>query len=286
MVKEVEYKVGYAEAQEQVAQALAPLGQDYIAALRQGFGARWVDVYENQGKRSGAYSWGSYGTNPFMLLNYQGNMDSMFTLAHELGHSMHSYFTRKTQPYPYGNYTLFVAEVASTLNEALLTHYLLKTTEDRALRMYIINHALETYRTTLYRQTLFAEFERDAHARAEGGESLTPELLCQIFKGLNDQYYGARGHRRRVDRERVGAHPALLLVVLRLPVRDGHLRLGGARQPDSHRGRACAGPLSALPLLRLLRLQHRVVARRRGGPLDTTASAGRARSLRELPRPT
>jgi oligoendopeptidase F len=149
-----------------------------------------VDVYENQGKRSGAYSWGSYGTNPFVLLNYQGNMDSMFTLAHELGHSMHSYFTRKTQPYPYGNYTLFVAEVASTLNEALLTDYLLKTTEDRGLRMYILNHALETYRTTLYRQTLFAEFERDAHARAEAGESLTPELLCQIFKGLYDQYYG------------------------------------------------------------------------------------------------
>jgi len=190
MVKEVEYTVSYPEAQEQVAQALAPLGPDYIGALRQGFGARWVDVYENQGKRSGAYSWGSYGTNPFVLLNYQGNMDSMFTLAHELGHSMHSYFTRETQPYPYGNYTLFVAEVASTLNEALLTDYLLKTTTDRALRMYIINHALETYRTTLYRQTLFAEFERDAHARAEAGESLTPELLCQVFKGLNDQYYG------------------------------------------------------------------------------------------------
>ena len=211
-----------------------------------------MDVYENQGKRSGAYSWGSYGTNPFVLLNYQGNMDSMFTLAHELGHSMHSYFTRKTQPYSYGNYTLFVAEVASTLNEALLTDYLLKTTEDRGLRMYIINHALETYRTTLYRQTLFAEFERDAHARAEAWRVADAGAALPGLQGAERPVLRARGHRGRADRERVGAHPALLLVVLRLPVRDGHLRLGGARQPDSRRGRACARPLSALPVLGLL----------------------------------
>ena len=191
MVGEIEYKVAYEQAQEQVARALEPLGADYVEPLREGFRSRWIDVMENEGKRSGAYSWGSYGTQPFVLLNYQASMDSMFTLAHEMGHSMHSYFTWRTQPYPYSSYTLFVAEVASTLNEALLTHYLLRTTDDKALKMYVLNHALETYRTTLYRQTLFAEFERDAHARAEAGEALTPELLSDVFKRLNDKYYGA-----------------------------------------------------------------------------------------------
>ncbi len=190
MVREVEYHVPYAEAQEQVAQAMGPLGAEYVQALRTGLGSRWVDVYENVGKRSGAYSSGAYGTQPFILMNYQDTLDDMFTLAHELGHSMHSLFTRRTQPYPYGDYTIFVAEVASTLNEALLTNHLLQRTTDRALRMYLLDHAMENYRTTLYRQTLFAEFEQQAHARAEAGEALTPELLDGIFKALNDLYYG------------------------------------------------------------------------------------------------
>lgn len=190
MVPEVEYKVSFAEAQQQIAQALAPMGEEYVSVVRRGFSSRWIDVYENEGKRSGAYSWGSHGTNPFVLLNFHDTMDGMFTLAHEMGHSMHSYFTWQTQPYPYSSYTLFVAEVASTLNEALLTHSLLQTTTDRSLRMYVINHALETFRTTLYRQTLFAEFERDMHAQAEAGEALTPESLGAIFKRLNDTYYG------------------------------------------------------------------------------------------------
>ena len=192
MVAEVEYKVSFEQAQETVAHALAPLGEEYVSALRQGYAQRWIDVYENEGKHSGAYSSGSYGTHPFILLNYQDNLDNMFTLAHELGHSMHSYFTWRTQPYVYGHYTIFVAEVASTLNEALLTHYLLQTTQDRALRLYIINHYLESFRTTLYRQTLFAEFERAIHTRAEVGEALTPELLTTLYKGLNDKYYGPR----------------------------------------------------------------------------------------------
>jgi oligoendopeptidase F len=190
MVREVEVKVPYAEAQAQVARAVGPLGQEYVQALQQGLGSRWVDVYENAGKRSGAYSGGAYSTQPFILLNYQDTLDDMFTLAHELGHSMHSYFTRRTQPYPYGDYTIFVAEVASTLNEALLTHFLLQQTQDHAVRVSLLNHAMENYRTTLYRQTLFAEFEQQAHARAEAGEALTPELLDDIFKRLNDQYYG------------------------------------------------------------------------------------------------
>ena len=192
MVREVEYHVSYAEAQEQVARAVQPLGTDYVEALRKGFASRWIDVYENEGKRSGAYSSGTYGTAPFVLLNYQESMDSMFTLAHEMGHSMHSYQTWKSQPFVYGNYTLFVAEVASTLNEALLTHYLLQEhTGDRNLRMYIINHALETFRTTLYRQTLFAEFEREIHAQVEAGEALTAESLSAAYKALNEKYYGA-----------------------------------------------------------------------------------------------
>jgi oligoendopeptidase F len=191
MVPEIDYHVHFAEAKRQVAEAVLPLGKDYVESLEKGFASRWIDVYENEGKRSGAYSSGTYGTAPFVLLNYQDSMDSMFTLAHEMGHSMHSYFTWKNQPFVYGNYTLFVAEVASTLNEALLTHYLLHNTQDRNLKMYIINHALETFRTTLYRQTLFAEFEREIHQQVEAGEPLTAESLSRAYKALNDKYYGA-----------------------------------------------------------------------------------------------
>lgn len=194
IVPEVDFKVTYEQAKKQVLAALSPLGAEYVQALSAGFDARWVDVMENENKRSGAYSWGSYDTAPFMLLNWHDTMDAMFTLAHEAGHSMHSWFTRRAQPYPYGNYTLFVAEVASTCNEALLTHHLLKTTQDRALRKYIINHALEGFRTTLFRQTLFAAFEKEAHERAEAGEALTHEVLCKIFKDLNDRFYGAEVH--------------------------------------------------------------------------------------------
>ncbi len=190
MVAEVEYKVSFEQAKETVARALAPLGADYVEDMVRGFNSRWIDVVENQGKRGGAYSSGSYGTNPFVLLNWQENLDNMFTLAHEFGHSMHSYYTRRSQPYPYGRYTIFVAEVASTLNEALLTHYLLQETTDRALRMYIINHYLEGFRTTLYRQTMFAAFERQMHAVAEAGEALTADSLSRMYKALNDAYYG------------------------------------------------------------------------------------------------
>lgn len=191
MVPEIDYQVSFDEAKRRVAQALLPLGTDYVEALEVGFGSRWIDVYENEGKRSGAYSSGIYGTAPFVLLNYQESMDSMFTLAHEMGHSMHSYHTWRNQPFVYGNYTLFVAEVASTLNEALLTHYLLQEAEDRNLKMYIINHALETFRTTLYRQTLFAEFERQIHSQVEAGAALTAESLSSSYKALNERYYGA-----------------------------------------------------------------------------------------------
>lgn len=194
MVAEVDKKIPYEEAVETILKALAPLGEEYCAVARKGLtDDRWVDIYENVGKRSGAYSYGAYTTKPFILMNYQDTLDSMFTLAHELGHSMHSYFTRQNQPYHYGGYTIFVAEVASTFNEALLTHHLLQTTDDPKLKMYLVNHQLESFRTTLYRQTMFAEFEHLTHARSEKGEALTADLLSEIYYDLNKQYYGTEG---------------------------------------------------------------------------------------------
>lgn len=190
IVHGVDAKIEYAAAQETVLAAVAPLGSDYVEALRKGFNSRWIDVVESKGKRSGAYSSGTYGTNPFILLNWQGDIESMFTLAHEAGHTMHSFFTRLCQPFHYSHYTLFVAEVASTTNEALLAAYLLKHTTDPQMRLYILNKQLESIRRTLIRQTLFAEFEREAHRLAENGQPLTPDVLCKIHKGLNDKYYG------------------------------------------------------------------------------------------------
>jgi oligoendopeptidase F len=191
LVDDVDDNISFEDAQQTVLAAVAPLGEAYVAKLREGFASRWVDVVENKGKRAGAYSSGTWGTNPFILMNWQGKIDSMFTLAHEAGHSMHSFFSKSTQPYTYSGYTLFVAEVASTTNEALLAHYLLSKTTDPKMRLYIINKQLEGIRTTLVRQTMFAEFERDAHAAAEAGTPLTPDLLASIHKGLNEKYLGA-----------------------------------------------------------------------------------------------
>ena len=188
---EVDNKVSREVQNETVLAAVAPLGEEYVSVLREGYASRWIDEIENKGKVSGAYSWGAVGTPPFMLLNDQQDIGSMYTRAHESGHSMHSYHTRKYQPYPYASYTTFVAEVASITNEELLSHHLLAVTTDPKMRLYILNHQLEGIRTTLVRQTLFAEFERKAHALAEAGESLTPDLLGQLHKELNQQYYGA-----------------------------------------------------------------------------------------------
>ena len=190
IVEETREEISYQQACDTVVKALTPLGENYVSVLKQGLAQRWIDVFETLGKRGGAYSGGAYGTQPFILLNYQNNRDSMYTLAHELGHSMHSYYTRKYQPYQYGDYTIFVAEVASTLNEGLLTEHLLKTTSDRALRLAILNHSLEGFRGTLFRQTMFAEFEQQIHSRAEQGEPLTANTLSALFHALNEKYYG------------------------------------------------------------------------------------------------
>ncbi|WP_028775628.1 oligoendopeptidase F [Shimazuella kribbensis] len=183
-------KITYDQAKETVIRGLAPLGKEYTSTLQQAFRDGWIDVYENQGKRSGAYSFGTYGTNPFVLMNWQDNMDNMFTLAHELGHSMHSFYTRKTQPYVYGDYSIFVAEVASTCNEAILSDYLLQTTTDRNDRLYLLNHQVDKFRGTVFRQTMFAEFELLIHQRAQNGEALTAETLTKMYYELNKKYFG------------------------------------------------------------------------------------------------
>jgi oligoendopeptidase F len=189
-VADVEISMPYSEAQQITQAAFAPLGPDYAEALHRAFGSRWIDVYENVGKRSGAYSGGSYSTPPFILLNYQDRLDDMFTLAHELGHSMHSYFTRRSQPFVYGSYTIFVAEVASTLNEALLTRYLLDTRDDAALRRRLLVQQLEDIRRTIFRQTMFANFELSMHQSVEAGAALTAEALTERYFALVGKYHG------------------------------------------------------------------------------------------------
>ncbi|KON92366.1 oligopeptidase PepB [Rossellomorea marisflavi] len=190
LVKEVKMEVGYDEAQKMILDGLKPLGEEYANVLKEGFENRWVDVVENKGKRSGAYSSGAYGTNPYILMNWQDNVNNLFTLAHEFGHSVHSYYTRSAQPYTYGNYSIFVAEVASTCNEALLNDYLLKTIDDEKKRLYLLNHYLEGFRGTVFRQTMFAEFEHHIHKKAQEGVALTSEYLTKEYYELNKKYFG------------------------------------------------------------------------------------------------
>ncbi len=192
LVKDVKMEIKYEEAKEIILKGLAPLGEEYLQVLKTGFENRWVDIHENKGKRSGAYSSGAYGTNPYILLNWQDNVNNLFTLVHEFGHSVHSYFTRKTQKYPYGDYSIFVAEVASTCNEALLNDYLLKTIDDEQKRIYLLNHYLEGFRGTVFRQTMFAEYEHLIHQKAQNNEALTADLLTSEYYALNKKYYGEK----------------------------------------------------------------------------------------------
>ena len=190
LVHEAEHPIPFEQAKETVLEGLAPLGENYLNVLREGFANRWIDVYENEGKRSGAYSSGGV-PHPYVLLNHKDTLDSQFTLAHEMGHALHSYFSIQNQPTVYAHYVIFVAEVASTCNEVLLMRHLLSKTTDKAERAYLINYFLEQFRTTLYRQTMFAEFELKMGQRNEAGESLTAEWLCDEYYKLNQLYYGS-----------------------------------------------------------------------------------------------
>lgn len=190
MVSLEEKKISFDEAKTMVLEGLKPLGEEYLALLKEGFDNRWIDVYENEGKRSGAYSWGVYGIHPYVLLNFNGTLDSVFTLAHEMGHALHSWFSDKNQSYVDAGYKIFVAEVASTCNEALLIRHLLDTTKDKSERAYLVNHFMDSFRGTLYRQAMFAEFEAETHRLVKEGQILTADLLGQTYHKLNEFYFG------------------------------------------------------------------------------------------------
>ena len=190
VVEDVDMEFTYEEACQIILEAFAPMGEEYLSLVKMGLESRWVDVYETPGKRSGAYSAGSYGTHPVMLLNFQGKLDDVFTLIHEMGHSIHTYLSCKHQPPVYSDYVIFVAEVASTCNEALLTQHLLNTTEDPRARAFILNHFLEQFRGTIYRQCMFAEFELRVNEMAAAGRGITADALCELYRSLNEDYYG------------------------------------------------------------------------------------------------
>lgn len=191
LVKDVEMKYTYDEAKETMLESFHPLGEEYRSVIKEGLENRWVDVRENKGKRSGAYSSGTYGTNPYILMNWQDNVNNLFTLAHEFGHSAHSYFSRQNQPFIYSGYSIFVAEVASTVNEALLNDHLLKTTKDEEQRIYLLNYWLDGFRATVFRQTMFAEFEHLIHQLDQQGTPLTADKLTEEYFALNEKYYGS-----------------------------------------------------------------------------------------------
>lgn len=190
LVADYKVDIPYEKAKKMVLEALEPLGSEYLNQMNKGLEDGWIDVYENEGKTSGAFSWGTYDTKPYILMNYDNRLDDLFTLAHEMGHSMHSYYSNQQQPYVYSQYSIFVAEVASTVNESLLMDYLLKNSQDRQEKIYLLNHYLEEFRGTVYRQTMFAEFEKMVHEKVERGEALTPDKLNEMYVDLNRFYYG------------------------------------------------------------------------------------------------
>ncbi|GHV33976.1 oligoendopeptidase F [Synergistales bacterium] len=189
--EEPQSDIPYEEAVNIVAEALSPLGDDYTGNLKRGFQERWIDVYENQGKRKGAYSWGSYGTRPYVLLNYNGTLRDVFTIAHEMGHSLHSWYSHSNQPQVYADYTILLAEVASTTNESLLLEHLLRTRKEEREKKWLLTYYFDMVRTTFYRQAMFADYEKATHSRAESGEALSPAWLCALWGELCAKYYGS-----------------------------------------------------------------------------------------------
>lgn len=190
IVKSVDFNIEYEEAKKVMTDGLSVLGEDYLEIVTEGLEGGWIDVYESVGKRSGAYSWGTYDSSPYIMLNYQNNLSSLFTLTHEMGHSIHSYYTRRNQPYVYGSYSIFLAEIASTVNESILINYLIDNAKSNSEKKYLLNHYLEQFRGTLFRQTMFAEFELKIHQIAEGGEALTRKRLDELYLELNRKYFG------------------------------------------------------------------------------------------------
>ena len=190
LTENFDMEISYEKAQEIILEALKPLGEEYLENVKKAFAEGWIDVYGNEGKQGGAYSWGSYDSKSYILMSYKDDLNSLFTLIHEMGHSMHSFYSKNNQPYLYSGYKIFVAEVASTLNELLLINYLLKNAKSKEERVYLLNYYLEQFRTTVYRQTMFAEFEKICHGKVEEGEPLTAEDFNNIYYDLNKKYYG------------------------------------------------------------------------------------------------
>ena len=246
LVERPEQEIPFEEAKEIVRKGLSVLGEDYISLLDKGFSEGWIDVYENQGKRSGAYSWGAYGTHPYVLLNYSGTLNAVFTLAHEMGHAIHSYYSDATQPYTYAGYRIFVAEVASTCNEALLIHHLMEHAADEKERAYLINYFLDQFKSTLYRQTMFAEFEKMAHQEMAEKGSLSAEGLCEMYYELNRRYFGPEVTVGPGDRDGVVEDSSFLYAVLCLSVCD-RIFCGYRDQPENtERGTGYPGEIQGI----------------------------------------
>ena len=272
VVADEQMTIPFAEGKEMALEALAPLGAEYRSILEEGFANRWIDVYENTGKRSGAYSAGVYGVHPFVLLNYTDTLNDVFTLVHEMGHALHSYLSNREQSVTYSDYKIFVAEVASTCNEALLIQHLLGKTQEPKRRAYLINHFLERFRATLYRQTMFAEFELWC------SEQTRPYRRFPLRKVRRTQpaVLRRRDRGRPRDRAGVGPHPAFLLQLLRLSVCHRLCQCGGAVPAHPAGGRTRRGGLPALPQRRLLRRPRHPAQRRRRGPVHPRAGGKRA----------